>query len=59
METMVGIADLLDKQAQIITMQTGIINRLAAVVLQHGMIEDEELRLMKKTADMIEETEGR
>lgn len=56
---MVGIADLLDKQAQIITMQTGIINRLAAVVLQHGMIDDEELRLMKKTADMIEETEGR
>ncbi|MCU6783956.1 hypothetical protein OCV46_08370 [Anthropogastromicrobium aceti] len=56
---MVGIADLLDKQAQIIAMQTGIINRLAAVVLQHGMIDDEELRLMKKTADMIEETEGR
>lgn len=56
---MVGIADLLDKQAQIIAMQTGIINRLAAVVLQHGMIEYEELRLMKKTADMIEETEGR
>ena len=41
---MVGIADLLDKQAQIITMQTGIINRLAAVVLQHGMIEETEGR---------------
>lgn len=56
---MVGIADLLDKQAQIITMQTEIINRLAVVVLQHDMIADEELSMMKRASDMIEETEGR
>lgn len=46
------IADLLDKQNEIIKLQTEIIDRLAAVVLQHGMIGDEELRMMQQAAKM-------
>lgn len=46
------IADLLDKQSEIIKLQTEIIDRLAAVVLQHGMIGDEELMMMQQAAKM-------
>lgn len=46
------IAELLDKQSEIIKLQTEIIDRLAAVVLQHGMIEDEELRMIQQAAKM-------
>ena len=46
------IAELLDKQSEIIKLQTEIIDRLAAVVLQHGMIEDKEQRMIQQAAKM-------
>lgn len=53
------IADLLDKQAEIIKLQTDIIDRLAAALLQHGTIEDEELGMIQQAAKMQEEISDR
>lgn len=52
------IAELLEKQGEIIKFQTEIIDRLAAVVLQHGMIEDEELIMIQQAARMQGEMES-
>ena len=51
------IAEVLDKQSEIIRLQTGIIDRLAAVVLQHGMIEEEELKIMQQAANLRKDIE--
>lgn len=53
------IADLLDKQVEIIKLQTDIIDRLAAALLQHGTIDDEELGMIQQAAKMQEEISDR
>ena len=37
------IAEVLETQSEIIQLQRNVIDRLAATLLQHGMIEEEEL----------------
>lgn len=51
------IAEVLDKQSEIIKLQTDIIDRLAAVVLQHGMINEEELEMMQQAANLQKDIE--
>lgn len=53
------IADLLDKQAEIIKLQTDIIDRLAAALLQHGTLDDAELEMIQQAAKMQEEINDR
>lgn len=46
------IAEVMETQSEIIQLQTRIIDRLAAVVLQHGMIEETELEMIQQAADL-------
>ena len=46
------IAEVLETQSEIIQLQRNVIDRLAATLLQHGMIEEEELAMMQQAADM-------
>lgn len=48
------IAETLDKQAEIIKLQTELINRLSVELLQYGMMEDEELKAIQNAAMMQE-----
>lgn len=41
------IAEVLETQSEIIQLQRNVIDRLAATLLQHGMIEEEELAMMQ------------
>ena len=45
------IAEVLETQSEIIQLQRNVIDRLAAALLQHGMIEEEELAMMQQAAD--------
>ncbi len=44
------IAEVLETQSEIIQLQRNVIDRLAATLLQHGMIEEEELAMMQQAA---------
>ena len=46
------IAEVLETQSEIIQLQRNIIDHLAATLLQHGMIEEEELAMMQQAADL-------
>ena len=46
------ISEVLDGQARIIQLQTKLIDRLALALLQYGTIEDEELAMIKESADL-------
>ena len=46
------IAEVLETQSEIIQLQRNVIDRLAAALLQHGMIEEEELAMMQQAADL-------
>lgn len=46
------IAEVLETQSEIIQLQRNVIDRLAATLLQHGMIEEEELAMMQQAADL-------
>lgn len=46
------IAEVLETQSEIIQLQRNVIDRLAAALLQHGMIEEEELAMMQQVADL-------
>ena len=50
------IAETLDTQRQIIELQAGIIDRLAAQVLQHGQIEREDLEAMRQAVELQQMT---
>lgn len=50
-----AISETLEKQGEIIRLQSGIIDRLSAALLQHGTIEEEELRMIRQAAAMQEE----
>ena len=45
------IAEVLETQSEIIQLQRNVIDRLAAL-LQHSMIEEEELAMMQQAADL-------
>lgn len=49
------IGEVLDKQAEIIKLQTDIIDRLAVALLQHGTLNDTELEMIQRAAKMQEE----
>ena len=46
------IAEVLETQSEIIQLQRNVIDRLAAALLQHSMIEEEELAMMQQAADL-------
>lgn len=46
------ISYVLEKQSQIISLQNDIVDCLAIAALQHGMIEEEELAMIKEAADL-------
>ena len=46
------ITDVLETQSEIIQLQRNVIDRLAAALLQHSMIEEEELAMMQQAADL-------
>ena len=46
------IAEVLETQSEIIQLQRNVIDRLAATLLQLGMIEEEELAMMQQAADL-------
>lgn len=46
------IADVLETQSEIIQLQRNVIDRLATALLQHSMIEEEELAMMQQAADL-------
>ena len=48
------IAELLDRQGEIIRLQADIIDRLSAAVLQHGALDDVELEMISRAAKLQE-----
>lgn len=44
------LADVMDTQSQIIKLQGDIIDRLSIELLQHGGIEEEDLKLIEQAA---------
>lgn len=46
------IAEVMETQSEIIQLQTKIIDHLATVALQHSMIEEEELKMIRQAADL-------
>lgn len=46
------IVEILETQSEIIQLQRNVIDRLAATLLQHSMIEEEELKMMQQAADL-------
>lgn len=53
------IAETLEKQGELIRLQSRIIDRLAIALLQRGTIEKEELDMVKQAARMQEEIKER
>lgn len=53
-----SIAEVLDKQSEIIKLQTEIIDSLSAELLQNGMITEGDLNNIKKAALMQEDING-
>lgn len=49
------IAEVITKQSEVIGIMSTVIDHLAAVVLQHGAIDDADLALMQQAALMKEE----
>jgi hypothetical protein len=49
------IAETLEKQSEIIKMQSDIIDHLAAALLQYGEIAEADLELMKQATTMRED----
>lgn len=53
-----AIIEVMDKQSEIIRLQTEIIDSLAVELLQNGMITDTDLSNIKKAALMQEDING-
>lgn len=49
------IAEVLEKQSEIITLQTEIIDTLSAELLQYGEIEEENLEMMREAVKLQQE----
>lgn len=47
-----GIAEVLNRLVEIISLQTEIIDRLAGELIQHATLDDEELEMIQQAADL-------